>query len=168
MGKSRREIAYRVQFAERFPTEKELCNAIAQWHSWYEIVSRALRSKRSSGKAPSFPKTKFGVILADPPWEYDFVKSESRAVANQYPTMSVEAIKRLRDSSGASVADLAGKDCALFLWATNPKLREALEVVEAWEGRTNWFPHAAPRESFPASCRPQARTSRAFGLSPIV
>lgn len=30
------------------------------------------------------------------------------------------------------VKDIAADDCVLFLWATYPKLREALEVIKAW------------------------------------
>jgi N6-adenosine-specific RNA methylase IME4 len=30
------------------------------------------------------------------------------------------------------VADIADRDCALFLWATFPNLREAFEVITAW------------------------------------
>lgn len=43
-----------------------------------------------------------------------------------YPTMALEDIKAL------PVAQLADKDCALFLWATFPLLPEALEVIQAW------------------------------------
>lgn len=66
----------------------------------------------------------YDVIYADPPWRYDFTKSDSRKIENQYPTMDVEDIKALEVPS----AD----DAALFLWATAPKLREALEVMVAW------------------------------------
>ena len=40
--------------------------------------------------------------------------------------MSLEEIKTL------PVAELADRDCVLFLWATFPMLQEALEVVRAW------------------------------------
>ena len=30
------------------------------------------------------------------------------------------------------VKDIAGKNCVLFLWATYPKLQEALETIKAW------------------------------------
>ena len=40
--------------------------------------------------------------------------------------MSLEELKQL------PVSDLAAKDCVLFLWATFPQLREALELIEAW------------------------------------
>jgi N6-adenosine-specific RNA methylase IME4 len=68
----------------------------------------------------------YPVIYADPPWRYEHVETESRAIENQYPTMDLEAIKAL------PIADLATPDAVLFLWATSPKLAEAMEVVAAW------------------------------------
>lgn len=67
---------------------------------------------------------KYSVIYADPPWRYDFSKSDSREIENQYPTMSVDEICALNVPSE--------KNAVLYLWATAPKLREALRVMEAW------------------------------------
>lgn len=69
--------------------------------------------------------TKYRVIYADPPWQYD--NSATRGCAeNHYRTMSIEALKSLQ------VESIAHDDCALFLWATYPKLHECLELIEAW------------------------------------
>ena len=43
-----------------------------------------------------------------------------------YPVMDLEDIKAL------PVQDMAADNCALFLWATFPKLPEALEVIKSW------------------------------------
>ena len=67
---------------------------------------------------------KYQIIYADPPWRYDFSKSNSREIENQYRTMSLEEIK----SMDIPVVD----NSVLYLWATAPKLIEALEVMEAW------------------------------------
>lgn len=67
----------------------------------------------------------FGVIYADPPWRYDN-RGCKGAAENHYPTMSLDEICAL------PVAELADRDCALFLWATFPQLPEALEVIKAW------------------------------------
>lgn len=69
---------------------------------------------------------KYGLIYADPPWQYDFAETDSRKIENHYPTMTVEEIEGLGESVPAS------DDALLFLWATSPKLREALRVVAAW------------------------------------
>lgn len=68
----------------------------------------------------------FPVIYADPPWRYEHVKTENRAIENQYPTMALEEICAL------SVPVIAAPNCVLFLWATSPKLAEAMRVIEAW------------------------------------
>jgi len=71
---------------------------------------------------------KYKVIYADPPWLYDNAGTQrSRGMARSaYECMPIEEIKAL------PVASIADNDCLLFLWATMPKLREALEVIEAW------------------------------------
>ena len=76
---------------------------------------------------------KFPILYADPPWRYDFSRSSSREIENQYPTMELDDICNLE------VAKITNDDCVLFLWATNPKLQEALRVIEAWgfEYKTN-------------------------------
>ncbi len=70
------------------------------------------------------PEGKYEVILADPPWKYDFSKDSTDSIEYHYPTMILEEIKNLKVPS----ADNA----VLFLWATAPKLKEALEVMESW------------------------------------
>ena len=71
---------------------------------------------------------KYSVIYADPPWTYHVWSSKGagRSAENHYPTMSIEDIRAL------PVAELADKDCALFLWVTFPTLREAMTVLDAW------------------------------------
>jgi len=66
----------------------------------------------------------YNVIYADPPWRYSFSKSDSREIENQYPTMAVEEICALRVP--------AADNAVLYLWATAPKLLEALAVMKAW------------------------------------
>ena len=66
----------------------------------------------------------FEVVYADPPWRYYFSKSDSREIENQYPTMTVDEICALKIPSA--------KNSVLYLWATAPKLREALQVMAAW------------------------------------
>jgi len=66
------------------------------------------------------------VLYADPPWQYEHVKTENRAIENQYPTMDLDAICAL------PVSTVATSDAVLFLWATSPKLAEAIRVIDAW------------------------------------
>lgn len=66
----------------------------------------------------------FPVLYADPPWRYDFAEDHGRQIENHYPTMSLDEIKALEVP--------ADDDAVLFLWTTSPKLREGVEVLEAW------------------------------------
>jgi len=69
---------------------------------------------------------RFPIILADPPWRYDFSKDDADEIENQYPTQTTEEI------CAHPVADVALDDCILFLWTTSPKLQEAFQVIKAW------------------------------------
>jgi N6-adenosine-specific RNA methylase IME4 len=77
------------------------------------------------------PEGKFDIIYADPPWRYDTTQSACRAIENNYPTMELNDICKLKIPS----AD----NSVLFLWATAPKLFEAFEVIKKWgfKYRTN-------------------------------
>jgi N6-adenosine-specific RNA methylase IME4 len=72
---------------------------------------------------------RFGVIYADPPWEFKVYsgKGKVRSAERHYDTQSLADIYSL-----PSVKDLAADNCALFLWAVWPELPGALEVVKAW------------------------------------
>ena len=72
----------------------------------------------------AIPNGKFDLIYADPPWRYDFSKSKSRAIESHYQTMDLKDICNLKIP--------AKKDSVLFLWATAPKIKEALKVMESW------------------------------------
>jgi len=77
----------------------------------------------------ALPTKKYGVILADPEWRFEpwsRITGMDRAADNHYPTSALEVIKA-RD-----VVSIAADDCALFLWATQPMLPQALEVLTAW------------------------------------
>lgn len=69
----------------------------------------------------------YSVIYADPPWRFEPYSRKSgmdRAADNHYPTMTVDALCKLKPP--------ANPDCVLFLWATAPMLLEALDVLDAW------------------------------------
>lgn len=81
----------------------------------------------SKGNAPLGQiAERYPVIYADPPWRYEHIETESRAIENQYPTMTLDEIKAL------DLDAIALDDCVLFMWATSPKLAEAFEVLRAW------------------------------------
>lgn len=71
-------------------------------------------------------KKKYQIIYADPPWEYRNMGNIQAAANSHYPTMKQKDIEAL------PVANLADENCILFLWATFPKLQEALDTIKAW------------------------------------
>jgi N6-adenosine-specific RNA methylase IME4 len=73
---------------------------------------------------PGWPSGRFSTIVADPPWKYDFSATSNREIENHYQTMTTDDICALP----VPVAD----DAVLYLWATAPKLEDALRVLKAW------------------------------------
>lgn len=86
--------------------------------------------KLEKAETPPLPEGKFNIIYADPPWEYDFSVSDSRAIESHYSTMSLEEICEFREKGefDKHIAD----DAILFLWVPVPKDREGQKVIEAW------------------------------------
>ena len=76
----------------------------------------------------------FNVIYCDCPWKYSFQRIQKNGGCT-YPTMSTKELCDL------PIAQIAAKDSVLFQWATWPKLKEAIEVMEAWgfTYKTNGF-----------------------------
>lgn len=73
-----------------------------------------------------FPDKKYQVVYADPPWRYSFSVDSKDKIENHYPAMDIKDICKL------DVSSIAEKDSVLYLWATAPKLIEALDVMKAW------------------------------------
>lgn len=67
---------------------------------------------------------KYQIIYADPPWRYDFSKSDSREIENHYPTMTIDEIANLSVPSE--------DNSVLFMWTTSPKLEESFKIMKAW------------------------------------
>jgi hypothetical protein len=70
----------------------------------------------------------YQVIYADPPWRFATYsdKGKGRSAEAHYDCLTIDEIKAL------PVARWAARDAVLLLWATDPLLRRALEVIEAW------------------------------------
>lgn len=71
---------------------------------------------------------KYDIIYADPPWAYhDTLGGNAKMGAMPYPTMTNEEICAMPIGN-----KIAKKNSILFMWATMPKLQEALDVIKAW------------------------------------
>lgn len=92
---------------------------------------------------PDLPEKKYSIIYADPPWDYNgkmqFDKSSKSvdkinlekkifiSAANfKYPTVKTEILKKI------PIYDIAENDCLLFMWVTNPHLKQGLELAASW------------------------------------
>lgn len=91
-----------------------------------EQRARSLTEISARNAALPVSERKYGVLYVDPPWRYEHCASESRAIENHYPTLTYEELVEM--DTGALCLD----DAVLFLWATAPKLSEALSVMNSW------------------------------------
>jgi N6-adenosine-specific RNA methylase IME4 len=68
------------------------------------------------------------VIYADPPWTFSTYskKGKGRSAEAHYDCLSLDEIKAL------PVGEWAADDAILLLWATDPLLNKALDVMDAW------------------------------------
>ena len=73
---------------------------------------------------------KYETILADPPWQMDFVKLKMRPnqVAMPYPMMTTKEICEL----GIDLRPYLDEKCNLFLWTTHTYLPDAFKVLSEW------------------------------------
>ena len=80
------------------------------------------------GCTSSLKNRRYGAIYADPPWSFRnwSAKGTGRNAVSHYDCLDRPALAAL------PIADLAADDCALFLWATDPLLPAALELIRAW------------------------------------
>src|ERR1700756_3428598 len=71
---------------------------------------------------------KFGAIYADPPWSFRnwSAKGTGRNAVSHYDCLDFAALAHL------PISDFAANDCVLFLWATDPLLPRAIELIQAW------------------------------------
>lgn len=101
----------------------------------YEISSNQKRIQRLI-----LPPGTFNVIYIDPPWKYFDTHMKSWGPTDlHYDSLEVPEIANYIDPAGTNVQEKFEKDTALFLWATNPKLRQAFELIDNWgfEYKTN-------------------------------
>lgn len=110
--------------------EKEILQAAKKIRSERLEARRAERmttlAEVARSNAPLDLPSRFPIVYADPPWRYEHVETESRAIENQYPTMDLDSICAM------PLARVTTDDAVLFLWATSPKLDEAMRVVREW------------------------------------
>ena len=68
---------------------------------------------------------KYQIILADCPWSYADQGCQG-TMRNHYLGM------KLQDICDLPIKNIVAENCVLFLWATYPMLKEALQVIDCW------------------------------------
>lgn len=96
---------------------------------------KAVRAGRVSAHEPAesllaaFGGTKFGTVLADPPWRFHNrtgkVAPEHKRLS-RYLTMTLEEIMEL------PVAQIAAPQSHIYLWVPNALVLEGLETIKRW------------------------------------
>lgn len=129
------EIRDRVNAALAYDDLKE------EWETWFnaadpidvkevqakriELETREFERREKEAEAEEKPVSLLpNLVLADPPWRYDFAETDNRQIENQYPSATVDEIISHRPNTE--------QDCVLLMWATVAKMREAFEVMEGW------------------------------------
>lgn len=83
-----------------------------------------------SGPFVGLKRNGYGALLADPPWAYwtygGTLGIPGRTKNQSYPVMAWDQMRAL------AISELAARDCVLFCWVTWPKLKECVNVIEAW------------------------------------
>lgn len=76
----------------------------------------------------SIPRSAFGVILVDFPWQFETWSDagKGRAPERHYPTMSLE------EGMALPVWDLAARNCAVASWIYDPMIPQGLAMGCAW------------------------------------
>ena len=80
-----------------------------------------------------FPDKKYGIIYADPPWDYKGQLQhtgsggkESGGAIRHYPTVPVSEMETW------DIAAISEKDSLLFMWSSSPHLDQAIRLGKAW------------------------------------
>ena len=145
------DLGFNPKQAERFETLAKYPEVVAQAKAEAreadDMVSRSLvleliKAKEKETKADErrdelqnptrLPDGVFQVVYCDPPWQYNNSGFNSSA-EQHYPTMSMDELRAM------PVKNMRADNAVMFMWATNPLLKEAVELMETWgfEYKTN-------------------------------
>ncbi len=82
---------------------------------------------------PDFPRGRFEIIYADPPWDYKGQRQhagpgsrDTGGAATHYPTVTLDMLCAL------DVPRITARDSLLFMWSSSPHLDQAIALGKAW------------------------------------
>lgn len=99
-------------------------------------VAKVLLGGGTEVSPAALPTGVYDVVYADPPWEYEHSKTTTRSIKAQYPTVDIDTLCQLWDegpNGSPGLTKRVAESAVLFLWATAPKLQDALNVIDAWD-----------------------------------
>lgn len=73
-----------------------------------------------------FPNKKYQIIYADPPWNECGGGVIKRGADRHYSLM------KTKDICALPVINIADDNCHLYLWVTNNRIQDGLDVIKAW------------------------------------
>jgi len=138
-GKSYEKAKQVIEAAEKEPEKfaalAEEMDRTGKIDGAYKKLKHIKTQKEKANKASVLPQGTYNVIYADPPWQYNNSIGKWGPANSHYSTMPTADICALLEKIKLEVADNA----VLFLWATNPFLEDALQVIDSWnfEYKTN-------------------------------
>ena len=124
-----RATAEQYDAIQRKGTDKQKAEVAEGKSSIKKVYTKIQKAERlEKNRATEWPKGKYRVIYADPPWQYGDERSGGNhgGAVDHYNTMSINELKNM------PVASLAEDNAGLFLWGTAPLLPEALDLINAW------------------------------------
>ncbi len=82
---------------------------------------------------PALPQGRFGVVYADPPWDYRGQlqhagpgSGDTGGAVRHYPTVTLESLAALE------VRRIRARDSLLFMWSSSPHLDQAIALGKRW------------------------------------
>jgi len=74
----------------------------------------------------------YATIVADPPWSYAGSTYNGRTAPWRSTSRQTYSLMPIDEIAALPVADIATPDAHLYMWAVNPLMHRAFDVVEAW------------------------------------
>ena len=123
-----RDTLFRVKKLVGYASKEELIELRGGELSINAAYNRAsIREHEEKIKSSPFPKGKYRIILADPPWKYSsYPRVQTNTTLPPYPTMGLDELCDL------PVRKLTTPSSMLFLWTTSAMLENAFQVMKAW------------------------------------
>lgn len=127
-----KESSVPKEIVERYEAE---CNdagkEFTSLGAWKYHLDEKRRERFADGKPAEWPKGKYRVIYADPPWLYSKSQDNGNGLQTEH-SMSHYPMMKASEIAALPVGDLALDSSVLWLWSTSPKIEEAIDVLNCW------------------------------------